>query len=189
MSNWRLFLAIPLPQDSKEHLISNTNHLKNNLKGKWVQSNNLHITLAFFGDVPVNRIDDLIKEISLVTEANMAFEISLGGLGAFPSLDRARVLWVGLDKGHKEVANLAKQLRKPLEEKGFLEREDRFNSHITLARFKEPLSVSHDLRSTTFDANTISVPEVVLYKSELRPTGPIYAGIQKFAFSREYLVK
>ena len=95
----RAFIAIDLTQEILERLEQVSAQLKARLEGvpiRWVPVDNIHLTLKFLGDVSVANVE-MLKKI-LLTEAygHHTFDISVGGLGAFPSLRRARVVWVGV---------------------------------------------------------------------------------------------
>lgn len=178
----RLFVAVDLPDSVKDQL----NRLKTNIPtARWVKPFQLHITLRFLGaDVPEKAIDP-IKD-ALTTVDAPAFELQLHGVGTFPGGKRKppRVLWVGV-KRQPELKRLYTQVEAVLEPLGYMPEDRKFSPHITLARFKtrQPLvEVAQFLsRHQSFHSDSYLVEQLVLYRSELSSTGPIYTKEQEYS--------
>ena len=99
METIRAFIAIELPSQVQKKLGEVINRLKRAPveSVRWVQPHNIHITLKFLGDVPINQIPILTQVLKDETLRHKPFEISIGGLGAFPNLRKPRVIWVGVE--------------------------------------------------------------------------------------------
>jgi 2'-5' RNA ligase len=135
-----------------------------------VERENLHITLKFFGETDkLTPIEEKLKEI----EGEFTpFQVSLKGIGAFPSAKRAIVLWVGIEEGQDNLKELYSSIENKILPIGF-EKEDRgFTPHITFGRVKKGgYSLPENL---SFSFESFQVNKITLFKSTLTPKGPIY---------------
>src|SRR5690348_13546190 len=97
----RAFVAIPLPASLKGRVAAIQQRLDSRLGDhtlvRWTGPEQLHLTLRFYGDVPEAEIDELRAALRQATAGVRRFELSLTGLGGFPSLRRPSVLWLGLE--------------------------------------------------------------------------------------------
>jgi len=144
---------------------------------KYVEPQNLHITLNFFGDV--TDVEELKKKFSEAVEGKESFEVSLKGTGAFPSLHHLKVVWVGVKKGKETVAELSTTIG---EKVGLgLDAKKGFRAHVTLGRVRsERNNVKLAAKLKVYEKDKFgagTVEEVVLKKSELTPKGPVYTTI------------
>ncbi len=170
----RLFIAIEIPKDLKKELIELQTTLKDVFLGSWV-GDKLHLTLKFLGEVEdkkANAIKDALNKIRF-----SEFEMSLKGLGAFPSEEHIRVLWVGADKGDEEAKEIQKSVETELEKLGFEKEHRDYTNHLTLCRVKRAdKQIAKDVfkkyKNTEF--GTFAVDTISLIKSTLTPKGPIY---------------
>ncbi|BCS94329.1 RNA 2',3'-cyclic phosphodiesterase [Metallosphaera javensis (ex Sakai et al. 2022)] len=148
---------------------------------KLVEPQNVHITLAFLGEVGEDRVD-LVKE-SLDEVKFTAFRVAFRGLGAFPSVSRPRVVWVGITEGFNELKRIRTSLVKSLTSKRIRVEEEQFVPHLTLGRVKGPRGVLElaklveEMSDRQFGEQ--EVKEIVLFKSTLTPRGPIYEPLHK----------
>jgi 2'-5' RNA ligase len=144
-------------------------------KIKPVEPENLHLTLFFLGEQPpkiVAKVQDIMSTLSF-----KPFVMKLQGLGAFPSQDRPRVIWVAVTQGFEEVQAIYKALRPKLQAIPLrLESEEEFVPHITIARVKFS---GYALRKVIASLKDVElglqeVKAIKLKKSTLTPRGPIY---------------
>ena len=87
----RLFTALPIPWDVAETLKRRQTGLPG---ARWRSDEQLHVTLAFYGDVAERQADDLAAELARIPSG--PFEITLKGVGAFGDAHRSHTLWAGL---------------------------------------------------------------------------------------------
>ncbi len=144
---------------------------------RWVRTDGLHITLKFLGPTREADLPSVQAAMSAVADHHAPWQIELRGVGAFPSLKRPRVLWVGVRDGG-QLTEVARELDQALAPLGFAPEERAFQPHLTLGRFRslhrwdaleeaikpyldEPLGASE-------------VTELILYESDLRPGGAVY---------------
>jgi len=172
-----------LQDDLKQQLAS---HLSKEIRLTWGQLNSFHLTLRFLGNMDEQWIDPMREALMRVRQSHPTITIPLNRLHAFPSLERPRVLWVGPSEEWLQ-SSAAKQLRAFHREveawcRSFdLEPDDKpFMTHLTVARIKGgdrqvgQLLAQSRVCDQSFALGTITVGPVVLMKSRLRPTGPVY---------------
>ncbi|HID09169.1 TPA: RNA 2',3'-cyclic phosphodiesterase [Candidatus Micrarchaeota archaeon] len=127
----RLFVGIPLPEDVLEGLRRVVLDWKACIGGvKYVEPENMHITLKFIGEVNdrrAERIATLLEEVPFTP-----ITVGLEGMGAFPSLDRPRVVWVGVRDGFEEIVRLSVQIDGILSLEGVPRETRAFHPHETI---------------------------------------------------------
>ena len=175
----RTFIAIELDSDVKRRIMKASEKVRNELKGvKWVERQNLHITLKFLGEVNKEQIEKLKKVIDEISSQQQKFKISGGYLGAFPSLERARVVFFGIESGKASVIRIFEVLERKLVKNGFLKDNRPYHPHITIGRAKRRFFDLKPYKGTKVGFE-YEVRSIVLYKSTLRPEGPIYEVIHR----------
>lgn len=101
---------------------------------RWVRVEGLHVTLRFLGATPDDRQPALAAALREAAAGVTPFEIALGGGGAFPNPSRPRVLWIGIQSGAEELADLARRVSDLLRPLGWPPEDRPFSGHLTLAR-------------------------------------------------------
>jgi len=131
-----------------------------------------HITLQFLG----NRADVDVVAAALAGLSVPAGRVRLGGIGAFPTGRRARVVWLGLVEGSELFGALAREVGTRLAPLGYEPEERPYHAHLTLARCKAPADVREvlDAADAAVVGNAWLVDEVVVYESRLHRTGAEY---------------
>ncbi|MCA9045752.1 MAG: RNA 2',3'-cyclic phosphodiesterase [Planctomycetaceae bacterium] len=173
----RLFIAAPVPNGAL--LRRKMTELASFRGGLRVIEGELHLTLKFLGDTPWERTAELSSRLLDICESTPACSLTIRGVGAFPRVERPRVVWVGVDP-QKPVVQLANSIETACTELGF-PREDRpYRPHITLARVngRPPRELADWITSNaeaTFHSFELST--VCLIQSELRRAGPLYTPI------------
>jgi 2'-5' RNA ligase len=177
----RAFIAVELPGEVREQLGKVQAVLRRARLGvnvSWVRIENVHLTLQFLGDIPEASVPTIGRQLDEVTACRAPFELSAGGLGAFPGWNRARVIWVGCDDRQGRLGELAGAVRSAMDLIGFEPERREFAAHLTLGRIKFPrpdatlTKVADSLKDTA--CGTIRVRDVHLIQSELHPHGSIY---------------
>lgn len=135
----RIFIAVNLPQKIKEELTDLISTLqKNNQQSfiKWINPENLHITLHFLGYLN----EEEIKKVNQIMEEKtqpIRCELRMINIDAFPNLSRPRVIFIAIEEiGDKRLSNLQKELGIYLEKEGFEIEKRPWQPHLTLARIK-----------------------------------------------------
>jgi RNA 2',3'-cyclic 3'-phosphodiesterase len=132
----RLFFSVPLSADAKERAASAIAGMRRAAPQlSWTRTEQLHFTIAFLGEQPD---DALERAASAATECRelRAFDLSLGGAGAFPNARRARVVWLGCSRGAAELEAVAAKLCAGLRAARFELQDRPFRAHLTIARVK-----------------------------------------------------
>jgi len=148
---------------------------------KWVEPNSIHVTLKFLGEISEDSIEELMLAIEESAQGTMPFQLEVRGVGAFPCLDRPRVLWVGVKGELEKIAQIQKRIESNTEQLGFPRESRAFSPHLTLGRVRDEAGPNERRRlgkllaDTTFTAlHKIDVDAVNLMKSQLTPGGAIY---------------
>lgn len=173
----RLFVAINPPDGVREHIAACTADLRSLTGFRWVAPETIHLTLKFLGETDEGMARRVADALARVGSGRAPFTARLEAPGAFPSLRRPRVLWIGLDGG-RELAVLYGELEDALTELG-IERESReFHPHLTLGRARRGRSVDERRLDSLLGRTKLSgswrVERLDLMRSRLRPTGAVY---------------
>lgn len=163
----RLFVAAAIPEPVREALAEALRSaLPRGLPGRAVRPESWHFTLRFLGDTSHAEAAALLRELE-AAELGPPLELSLGGAGAFPRPERARVIWLGVDRGADALRRLAAAVEAAARRAGFPAERRPFAPHLTLSRLRDPAPVGPLLASLPRPALSLPVGEVVLYRSHL----------------------
>jgi 2'-5' RNA ligase len=165
----RAFLAIPLDNTTLNDILTIQQRLKPNMPDvRWTIQNNLHLTLNFFGDITEENLEKVAKTMVSVGSLFMPFSLTLTEIGAFPSTDHARVVWLGVKSDKLE--ELYRALQAELILAGLLVERRPFRPHITIGRSRQQAGRILSQRGLNV-AGSMRVEELILYESRLQPTG------------------
>lgn len=180
----RSFIAIDLPQKTRENLAAIQDQLRQSQAGvRWVKPGSIHLTLKFLGNILPEQVDAIAAAVAQLVRDEPPITLCAAGLGAFPSPRKPRVIWVGLRGEVDRLANIQAGLEKALEPLGFARETRGFRPHLTIGRVKD----RRRLQSLIEAMSTLELPEfnsfdgneIILYKSDLRPTGAIYTKLHR----------
>ena len=180
----RSFIAIDLPQETREKLAAIQEQLKQGRAGvRSVKPAGIHLTLKFLGNILPAQADDIAAAAAQVVRDEPPLTLCAAGLGTFPSPRKPRVIWLGLRGEVERLANIQAGVEKALEPLGFAREGRGFSPHLTIGRVKDRhrLQPLIDAMSTLElpEFNSFDADEIILYKSELRPTGAIYTKLHR----------
>lgn len=170
----RAFIAVEISDEPRRKIIQAVEPLKRGLSGvKWVEPENLHLTLRFLGDVEdedIARLEEIMKARFTGAAAPI---VQLRKIGNFP-----RVIWVGLEGDLNGLRSLWERAQTSARELGLGPDDHGFSPHVTIARIKES-GVIGKLRKrleplAASDFGSMTVERVVLFQSRLSPEGPTY---------------
>jgi len=176
----RSFLAFELPVEIREQIRVISKELKKTaLPVRWVKVDNIHLTILFLGSVDEDTIGDIEEKVNVVVKGFSAFKTKLNAVGAFPHWRRPRVIWIGLNGDIGRLSNLRNKLLEELKVLGFMPEKRPFRPHLTLGRFKGPIDRGEDMkwildRYRDINSDLYQLNELILYKSDLKPDGPVY---------------
>jgi RNA 2',3'-cyclic 3'-phosphodiesterase len=147
-----------------------------------------HLTLLFLGEVAEVRLPSIVRALTPIGAAFAPFDLTLEGVGAFPTRDRPRVVWVGATEGAAELVRLAGEVRAALVGEGLGDHEGPFVPHLTLFRVR---SIGDRRRAVELLEGSVPPPtprrlrvrEFVLKQSELSNRGATHRTVAAFALS------
>lgn len=180
MQRVRAFIAIPIASGVSSRAAEIMRRLREcNAAVNWVPPQNLHLTLKFLGETPINESPEICEAVRRATEDAPPFDLAFHGLSAFPSVEKPRTVWLGVGDGETELCELAQRIDDELAKLGYARETRRFSPHLTIGRIRESIPSDHPLldalvKHADFDANVMGVDEVVVYASFLDKKGPIY---------------
>jgi 2'-5' RNA ligase len=187
---FRAFIAIDLPESVKSFLSEAQEALKlYGFRVKWVRPQNIHLTLKFLGNTATADTDKIAEAITLAARNCPVVTMAAKGIGVFPDVRRPRVIWAGLIGQLEILANLQQTLDTHLADLGFPRETRAFKSHLTLGRVKGKMA-SDRMRAAIdklkeFESESFEINQVILFKSELRPTGAVYTKVQRVNLSSD----
>lgn len=177
--NIRTFIAIDVGEEVRRRATQLIDQWRPLAEGiKWVEAENLHITLKFLGDVASGRIAAVCDTVAQVVGLLAPFELAICRAGAFPNIERPRTIWLGTGQGREELAQLNRQLESALAKLGFPKEGRAFQGHLTLGRVRRagrsPALTRQMAQQADFAAGSVWVSEVIVFSSQLTPAGPVY---------------
>lgn len=174
---FRGFIAIDVPTSpSLDALAADLQKASPSLKV--VPTDHLHLTIKFLGETEEGLVPEILTAIREAAAGIQPFEIRVKGTGAFPSLTRMNVIWVGVE-GAEPIARIAERLESSLEPLGFPRENRRWTAHVTLARVKGHRDLDRARRilesraSESFGSHVVDT--IHLKKSVLTPQGAKYS--------------
>lgn len=172
----RAFFCIPIDEALREEIAGAADAIRRRTgtRASWVRPRNYHITIRFLGE-----IDPLMTvELERIARAAgvRAFAVTIDRIGAFPTVERPRVIWAG-GEAPPGFVELASSLNGSLERLGFPRGRDEKIVHITIARVKGKVDpgLVEGIRSTGIPSMRFTAARIVLMESRLTPRGPIYS--------------
>jgi 2'-5' RNA ligase len=146
-----------------------------------VDTQNIHVTMRFLGDVQPKTVKKIHGEMKQV--AFSPFDVEIRGVGAFPSTKYARVVWAGIQQGADELRNVFNQLEPRLRKLGFRPDSKGFSPHITVARVRTGRNKAELARCidelADHEFGILRADCLKLKKSLLTPRGPIYSTLEE----------
>jgi 2'-5' RNA ligase len=166
----RLFYAIAADDEAKAAAAAAVARLRRAPADyRWVDPRDMHVTLRFLGETPETDLPEVEARMRRAAARTAPFELAYGGVGAFESLEDARVVWVGLEEGLVPMSALA----------GLLERDEPrpFSPHLTMGRRRRgttPPEFTAALRAEPVWSLRRPVAKLSLYASRPAPFGHAY---------------
>lgn len=177
----RAFLAVDLPERVREQVAAAQARLRAAAPEpvRWTPPEKLHLTLKFLGDAfPAEQIPRLVSAVASRLARLERFEVALAGYGAFPSAREARVLWIGVAGGARELGRLARRLDAAGARAGTPRDKRPFRAHLTLGRLRRAVRVD-TLALECPAIDPFPVEEVVLFQSRTDPGGSSYVPLAR----------
>ncbi len=174
----RTFLAIDIrPDDNFKKILLDIKQSLTDTTINWVDFSVLHITLAFLGNVRENTISKIQADIVKKSGCFVNFQIQIGNIGIFGTIDNPKVIWVGV-KQSEQLFQLHKIINNIVSQHCFIDKTHSFKPHITIGRIKQltDINVVNNAVQKYGDRifQNIQCNKITMYHSILKPKGPIY---------------
>jgi 2'-5' RNA ligase len=180
----RTFIAVAISSEVRVNIAQiQAEFRKGDPDVKWVEPENLHLTLKFLGEVGEEKLYGVIEKTRLALSEIFNFKVRLSGLGSFPNPSSPRVVWVGVSQGKDELKKLSQRIEENLSHLGFPKENREFSAHLTIGRVRSPrkrdklVKKIDELESS--DVGEFSVDKVLVMESQLSPKGPTYRIIEE----------
>jgi 2'-5' RNA ligase len=185
--NIRTFIALELPPSVISLLTKVQEDLKSTrLRAKWVRPENIHLTLKFLGNINPTDIDKISGAMMDAVDDFGAINLVAEGVGVFPGLKRPRVIWIGLGGQIQSLFAMQRVLEDNLAGLGFKKEKRSFKGHLTLGRFRQtvnPNTIRQIMREyANLYSEEFTARRIILFKSDLKPTGAVYSQLRQAAF-------
>ncbi len=186
-----MFVAININKELKDYIfsISNTisvNAVKNSIKIKNVDIDNLHISIKFLGNLNSLEIEKTIRALQNISSKKNSFNIELAKeIGFFPNNKYPKIIWIGIKDGYEEIKIIYDDFNRELKLEPFFKSEKSIIPHITLSRIKNATYIKNTnilFENIPFKVYKQNVSSIDLMESVLTPKGPIYNCISNFPF-------
>lgn len=178
----RIFFALEVPDNLRRQIIQLQQKVPVKAGDiKWVEENNLHLTLYFAGEVDAGTLQVLLAQAEKASAHLHPFTVTIKGMGAFPSVLQPRVLWLGIEEGRSEIASLARMLTLARDNQ-----QKAFVPHLTIGRLRagRKINVTSFLRQHhDHEVGSYHVTGFCCFQSRLTPQGPVYTKIREFFLS------
>ena len=168
----RLFVAIDLPDSTR---VAGINASTYQGGVRWMEPDQMHLTLGFFGDMREDIELKLREKLSAIGFG--AFFLPVNGVGAFSSKGAPKIIWIGVGKAHPHLFQIHKRVQEAALAVGIEPELRPWHPHITIARCRDvsAQALRKFLQSNAeFDTGMIRVDAFHLYSSNLTPAGPIH---------------
>ncbi|HOZ00812.1 MAG TPA: RNA 2',3'-cyclic phosphodiesterase [Candidatus Syntrophosphaera sp.] len=178
---YRCFIALETPDAVHASLSAKLRLLRPQPGVKWVEEQNLHLTLLFLGDVEAGLIPELEALIRENVSGCRTFPLALKGLELFPA--RApRLVWASLAHRDEELFRLHKELLGSLRRNGFEPDPKPLKLHITLGRIRNQLPplLEKEIMAGEVERSWQNYGTLTLYRSVLKPEGPTYHVLEQY---------
>lgn len=189
---YRLFVAIEIAADVRAELIHMQEQLRRSGAAiRWVAPATMHLTLFFLGDTSVSLLEPIRAALAAVAAEHRVFRLQLDRAGAFPNLRQPRVVWSGISGDTPALERLQRAVAAALESQGIPQQEHGFRAHMTLGRARQEAAPAQ-LAQLGGEIRALPPPpmlawdieQLVLFRSQLRPGGPLYTAIAQWPLRR-----
>jgi 2'-5' RNA ligase len=180
----RLFVALSIPSRERKKIHKVAEPLREDgLPVRWVDPTLYHITVKYLGDVRSEQIDEISETLERVASENQAFQAEMDRFGAFPTLRKPQVLWLGVDP-NPALRCLKHDVEWSLSKCGFDRDSRAFHPHLTLGRVGKTGTAGafrgFDEKAAELTYHgSFAVPEVHLMRSQYTSSGPRYSVVSK----------
>lgn len=199
----RLFVAVPITEDIRHSLTQLQTRLmpmaeQSNVRIKWVEPENFHLTVSFLGDLSEASLSDIESACESISAGTAPFRIRVGGVSVFPKAhakknSEVKTVWVGLSEGKESWGKMIQQADPWFVPFG-APRDGGLVPHITLGRVKVERGISSDTSSfrtilqteALTDCGVMQANTLILVESTLDPRGATYREVHRWQFGQPF---
>ena len=178
MPTIRSFIAVDTAPEVKTAIVDVEERLRaTNAEVRWESIEKFHITLKFLGNVGEAKLHSLENRLEEVLSPFPAFNMTYQGVGCFPNQHHPRIIWIGAENDDGTLRRIQESIEGVAESFGFQREERQFHPHITIGRVKGSKNLKAlvtELGNATFTPHSSLIREVLLMKSDLKPSGSVY---------------
>jgi 2'-5' RNA ligase len=180
----RVFIAVHLDEALRQEIV----HLEERLRQagaplRWIASGNLHFTVRFLGEITPAQLAQVRLATREAAAGTPPFRLTLEGVGAFPSLARPQVIWVGVREGGEHLAAISARLDEALAHHRFPRERRPFVAHLTITRLKHQRRWGEIVRALSgfkeVPVGTQQVNSLAIMESHLHPKGARYTRLEE----------
>ncbi len=176
----RAFIAFPLPGHMISRIVGIQEELATlGITAKWVKPENIHLTVKFLGDMEPALVPDVGRAVERAADGMQPLKPAAKGIGVFPNLRRPNVIWIGLGGELRPLSEFHARLETGLRALGFPPEKRIFSPHLTIGRFKKRINLKTLAgvveRFETYGPEGFAADRIILYRSRLLKTGPVYS--------------
>lgn len=198
----RAFIAIEMPAPVQQRLLATQRRLTQQLRlqqldrcVRWTSANNLHLTLRFLGEIDSAQQHTLEQSLAQIAQRHARMMLFAGGVGCFPSVRRPNVIWCGVEGDVVALTGLQVAVESAVQLAGLPAEPKPFKPHLTIGRLQRHATAAQlqavgavvtQLAAAPAHAGEAAsaVDELLLMRSELTPSGPIYTRLRVFALQQ-----
>ena len=181
----RAFIAVEIDEPNKQKILNLISQLnKSDAAIKWATEHQMHLTLKFLGNINDSDIQKISASLKSIAGDSNAFSIKFPRIGAFPNMNRPRVIWLGIDKGAEDLTLLNSKIENELEKLGFVKEKREYSAHLTLGRVKSLKNIQNLTKLINeIELNLqdeIKINKIILFQSTLTPKGAVYTTLKQY---------
>lgn len=180
----RSFIAIDTAPEVKAAIVEVEEKLRStDAEVRWESIDKFHITLKFLGNVDEAKLHSLENQLEEALGPFSAFTMRYQGVGCFPNQHHPRVVWIGAENEDGILTRIQETIEGVSESFGFQREERQFHPHITIGRVKGSRNLKTlvaELGNASFAPHSSLIKEVLMMRSDLKPSGSVYAVLHRF---------
>jgi 2'-5' RNA ligase len=193
IQHYRLFVALGVPEFVIENMVALLHDLRRRLPGKeirWAHPDNSHLTLAFLGDVPVDKVEELTRVLTAAAANISPIQLHAGRIGFFPHARSPKVIWVWVHDDQGELIRLQRAVASACVPFGAKDEGREFTGHLTLGRIERLPKAKIELLgelAREMEGRALGVwttSKVNLMRSELSAGGSQYTCLSRISLSK-----
>jgi RNA 2',3'-cyclic 3'-phosphodiesterase len=180
MQTIRTFIALPIEDAIRQRAKTLIDRCAQAMSGiRWVEPSTMHVTLKFLGDVDNRQVPAVCRVAQRLAEPLPPFHLQFRGVGGFPQLQRANVLWIGVIQGQEVLEPLVAAMETEYAKLGFKPEPRSYRAHLTIGRLPSGRKPSDALlqameRFAGADFGTMCASQINVMASYLEKQGPTY---------------